>query len=74
MATIMWKNLDANSITLHISKKTDLFSFILPESMTYTTSSMVTDVSAILVEMMIFVTPSGGRLKTACCSSLDKDE
>lgn len=51
-----------------------LFSFILPESMTYTTSSMVTEVSAMFVEMMIFVTPSWGRLKTACCSSLDKVE
>lgn len=27
-----------------------------------------------LVEMMIFVTPSGGWLKTASCSSLDKVE
>lgn len=27
-----------------------------------------------LVEMMIFVTPSGGRLKTACCSSLERVE
>lgn len=50
------------------------FSFILPESMTYTTSSMVTEVSAMLVEMMILVTPSGGRQKTACCSSLVKVE
>lgn len=51
-----------------------LFSFILPESMTYTTSSMVTEVSAMFVEMIIFVTPSGGRLKTACCSSLVRVE
>src|SRR4029434_244301 len=35
---------------------------------------MVTDVSAMLVEMMILVTPSGGRLNTACCSSLDREE
>jgi hypothetical protein len=42
--------------------------------MTYTTSSMVIDVSAMLVEMIILVTPIGGFTNTACCSSLDNDE
>lgn len=41
---------------------THLVSFIFPESTTNTQSSMVTDVSAILVDKMIFRTPFGGFL------------
>lgn len=40
------------------------FSLTLPESTTHTTSSMVMDVSAMLVAMTILRTPSGGRLNT----------
>lgn len=38
--------------------RTYLFSFILPQSMTNTTSSIVTEVSAMLVDITIFRTPS----------------
>ena len=42
--------------------------------MTNTTSSMVMEVSAILVAITTFRTPGGGRLNTAFCSSVDKEE
>eukprot|EP00659_Diplonema_papillatum_P009511 gene9510-biopygen9512 len=50
------------------------FSLCLPESITYTTSSMVTDVSAMFVDSTTFRRPLGGLLKTASCSTLDTDE
>ena len=45
--------------------KTHLFSFIRPQSMTNTTSSIVTEVSAMFVDRTIFRTPSFGFLKCA---------
>lgn len=49
------------SMLFSVSK---FFSFILPESTTNTTSSIVIDVSAIDVAIIIFLTPSGGLLNT----------
>lgn len=41
---------------------------ILPQSITYTISSIVIDVSAIFVAIMIFRIPVGGLWKILCCS------
>lgn len=49
-------------------------SFIFPVSMTNTQSSIVTEVSAILVLNTIFRTPAFVFRKTRFCSSLDKLE
>mmetsp|Transcript_17145 Transcript_17145/g.60172 ORF Transcript_17145/g.60172 Transcript_17145/m.60172 type:complete len:255 (+) Transcript_17145:800-1564(+) len=46
----------------------------LPASMTKTMSSMVIDVSAMLVAMTILRTPGGGRSNTARCSDVDSVE
>ena len=43
-----------------------------PESTTNRTPSMVTEVSAILVEMMHFLTPSGATSNTLSCSSIER--
>jgi len=50
------------------------FSFTRPESTTKTTSSMVIEVSAMLVLITILRTPFGGISKTAVCSEDDSDE
>ena len=49
-------------------------SFSRPLSITNRTPSIVTDVSAMFVETMSFLTPSGGRSKTRSCSSAASDE
>lgn len=47
-----------------------LFSFIFPASITKVISSIVMEVSAMLVAMTIFVTPSGGFLKLKMSSRI----
>ena len=46
--------------TLTFLMVSNVFTFTVPVFITYTTSSMVTDDSAILVARMIFLTPGGG--------------
>tara|TARA_B110000116_G_C16459590_1_gene413130 strand:+ start:426 stop:602 length:177 start_codon:yes stop_codon:yes gene_type:complete len=46
-------------------KESYVFSFALPQSMTYTTSSIVIEVSAMLVASIIFRIPGFGRSKIA---------
>lgn len=50
------------------------FSFINPQSITKTQSSIVTEVSAMLVVRTIFRLPGGAGRNTAVCSSLESDE
>mmetsp|Transcript_2517 Transcript_2517/g.7466 ORF Transcript_2517/g.7466 Transcript_2517/m.7466 type:complete len:231 (-) Transcript_2517:869-1561(-) len=50
-----------------------LISFILPVSMTYPMSSMVTEVSATFVDRTTFLTPAGGLSKTFFWSSEGSD-
>jgi hypothetical protein len=47
---------------------------ILTLLLPYTMSGTVMELSAIFVERMIFLKPSGGDLKTDCCSSVVMDE
>ena len=49
-------------------------SFTRHESITYETSSMVMDVSAMLVATTTLVTPGGIVLKMERCASVDRDE
>ena len=52
----------------------NVFSFVLPASTTYTTSSMVRLVSAMFVERMIFRQPAGGLRNTRRCSPIGMAE
>jgi len=49
------------------------FSLCLPESITKETSSMVIELSAMLVDTTTLRTPRGGRLKTLRCSVVGSD-
>ena len=60
----MWSDLTGpHKLAVVVVVTSDLFSFIFPQSITNTTSSMVTEVSAMFVDRTIFRTPSFGFLE-----------
>ena len=59
-----WSDLTGpHELTVVVVVTSDLFSFIFPQSTTNTTSSIVTEVSAMFVDSTIFRTPSFGFLE-----------
>ena len=57
---------------IHVQTNVHIYQQTFPESTTNLTPSIVTDVSAILVEIMHFLTPSGATSNTLSCSSIER--